>query len=302
MMNILFHLLLLVAFTKLSYGYHKLNHPIVRQKDISVLGKDMKSTRLKCHTIESIVSLTCLSDSFPLAIDLPEINLVDETSALSPLGNDLLVFLFATIGIVPLFKWLNASPVIGFLVAGLLMGPAGLHLFSDLNDMESIADFGVLFLLFEQGLELTVERLQGLSKFAFGMGTLQVLLCSAAFFVFPFIGGVQFLEFFVGAQPNLVDITRIDEALVIGVALSLSSSAFCLKILQEKKQLSTTHGAAALGILLLQDIAVVPLLVLLPIIESSVGPMTISDQVAVLGATFAKALFGLGGILLFGGR
>ena len=59
---------------------------------------------------------------------------------------------------MPLFKWLNASPVIGFLVAGLIMGPAGFGMFSDLNDMESIADFGVLFLLFEQGLELTVGK------------------------------------------------------------------------------------------------------------------------------------------------
>lgn len=128
------------------------------------------------------------------------------------------------------------------------------------------------------------------------------MLSSSAFFIFPFIGGVQFLEFFVGAQPALVDITRIDESLVIGVALSLSSSAFCLKILQEKHQLSTNFGAAALGILLFQDIAVVPLLVLLPIIENSSGPMTIEGQMAVLGLTFAKALFGLGGILIFGGR
>ena len=158
------------------------------------------------------------------------------------------------------------------------MGPCGLRLFSDLNDMESLADFGVLFLLFEQGLELTgdinfdsnifilyfslkVERLKGLSKFAFGMGSLQVILSTAAFFIFPFIGGVQFLEFIVGSDPAVVDISKVDEALVIGAALSLSSSAFVLKILQEKNQLSTRFGAACLGILLLQDIAVVPLLV-----------------------------------------
>ena len=201
---------------------------------------------------------------------------------------------------MPLFKWLKASPVIGFLSAGLLMGPAGLHLFSDLNDMESLADFGVLFLLFEQGLELTVDRLKSLSKFAFGMGTLQVALCTAAFFTFPFVGGVQFLEFFMGSAASVVDITRVDEALVIGAALSLSSSAFVLKILQEKGQLATRFGAACLGILLLQDIAVVPLLVLLPIIETS-GPMPLSAQAALLGATFLKALLGLGGILVIGG-
>ena len=224
------------------------------------------------------------------------------SSSLDPLGNDLLIFLFTTIGIVPLFKWLEASPVLGFLSAGLVMGPAGLGLFEDLSDMEALAEFGVLFLLFEQGLELTVERLQSLSKYAFGMGTAQVLLCTIAFFAFPFLGGVQFLEFFVGSDANVVDITRIDESLVIGAALSLSSSAFVLKILQEKGQLSTKFGSAALGILLMQDIAVVPLLVLLPIIESNdSGVLSLTDQIALLGATVAKAVLGLGGILVIGG-
>jgi Kef-type K+ transport system membrane component KefB/voltage-gated potassium channel Kch len=224
------------------------------------------------------------------------------SSSLDYLGNDLLIFLFATIGIVPLFKWLDASPVLGFLAAGLVMGPAGLRLFSDLSDMEELAEFGVLFLLFEQGLELTVERLRSLSKYAFGMGTAQVLLCTGAFFVFPFLGGVQFLEFFVRAEPSVVDITRLDEAVVIGAALSLSSSAFVLKILQEKNQLSTKFGSAALGVLLMQDIAVVPLLVLLPIIENnSGGAIPLSEQAAILGATIAKAIVGLGGILVVGG-
>lgn len=218
------------------------------------------------------------------------------------LGNDMLVFLFATIAIVPLFQFLNASPVIGFLAAGLCMGPAGLGLFKDLVDLESLAEAGVLFLLFEQGLELTVQRLSGLAKYAFGMGTLQVLLCTAAFFIFPFIGGVQFLEVIMGSRPDIVDITRFDEALVIGAALSLSSSAFVLKILQEKNQLSTRFGAACLGILLFQDIAVVPLLVLLPILEAKTGvPMSFSAQAGLLGVTVAKAFLGLGGILVIGG-
>ena len=160
----------------------------------------------------STPALTTLTD--PITTNIPELNLIslDETAegALNPLGNDLLIFFCTTIGVVPLFKWLKASSVIGFLSAGLLMGPAGLKLFSDLKDMESIADFGVLFLLFEQGLELTVDRLRSLSKYAFGMGTLQVILCTAAFFVFPFIGGVQFLEFFMGSDAALVDIERVD--------------------------------------------------------------------------------------------
>ena len=74
--------------------------------------------------------------------------------------------------------------------------------------MEALSEYGVLFLLFEQGLELTVDRLKGLSKYAFGMGTAQVTLCTAAFFGFPFFGGVQFLEFLTGAPPEVIDITR----------------------------------------------------------------------------------------------
>eukprot|EP01041_Mallomonas_annulata_P001320 gene1320-2542_t len=226
---------------------------------------------------------------------------MEQSSNLNILGNDMLIFLFTTIGVVPLFKFLNASPVLGFLAAGLLMGPAGLGLFSDLHDMEALAEFGVLFLLFEQGLELTVDRLKSLSKFAFGMGTLQVLLCTLAFFAFPFVGGVQLLEIVFQAKPDVVDITRVDEALVIGATLSLSSSAFVLKILQEKGQLATKFGSASLGILLLQDIAVVPLLVLLPIIESQSGAMPLDAQLALLGGTFLKAILGLGGILVVGG-
>ena len=225
-----------------------------------------------------------------------------ESGGLNILGKDLFIFLCATIGIVPLFRVLNSSPVLGFLSAGLLMGPAGLKLFSDLDDMERLADFGVLFLLFEQGLELTVNRIKSVSTFAFGYGSLQMLLCTVAFFIFPFIGGVQFLEFFVQSNPNLVDIQRFDEAFVIGTALALSSSAFVLQILSEKKELQNKFGSAALGILLLQDIAVVPLLVLLPILESSTGTDTLSSQVTLLATTFGKALLGLSGILFLGGK
>lgn len=264
------------------------------------------------HHIETTVSTLVNSQSFPLAlgvdplttgVDVSDESLASESSnVLNALGNDLLIFLFATIGIVPLFKVLKASPVLGFLSAGLVMGPAGLGLFSDLDDLGSLADAGVLFLLFEQGLELTVDRLKSLSRYAFGMGTLQVLLCTAAFFTFPFVGGVTFLEKIIGSPAEVVDITRFDEALVVGAALSLSSSAFVLKIMQERGLLSTKSGSAALGILLLQDIAVVPLLVLLPIIENSKGSMPIEQQAALLGATFLKAILGLGGILVVGGQ
>jgi Kef-type K+ transport system membrane component KefB len=252
------------------------------------------------HTVQQSAQSTSLEVESTSMV----LKTVEETKiggGLNLLGNDLLIFFCVTIGIVPLFKWLKASPVIGFLMAGLLMGPAGLHLFTDLNDMEALADFGVLFLLFEQGLELTVDRLKALKVYAFGMGVQQVLFSTLAFSLFPFMGGVKFLEVMVRANAELVDITRIDEAVVIGAALSLSSSAFVLKVLQEKNQLGTKFGAASLGILLMQDIAVVPLLVLLPILESSTGSVSVFDQAALLGAVFLKAFVGLGAIFVVGG-
>ncbi|CAN0427126.1 unnamed protein product, partial [Laminaria digitata] len=103
------------------------------------------------------------------------------------------------------------------------------------------------------------------------------------------------------SPPELVSIRRMDEAVVIGAALSLSSSAFVLKILQEKGQKAERFGRAVLGILLLQDIAVVPLLVLLPIIETQGGDNSgLAEQLALVGATVAKGVGGLGGILVAG--
>uniref|UniRef100_A0A7R9U8T7 RCK N-terminal domain-containing protein n=1 Tax=Pinguiococcus pyrenoidosus TaxID=172671 RepID=A0A7R9U8T7_9STRA len=194
-----------------------------------------------------------------------------DPSGLGPLGSDGLIFLAATVIVVPLTKSVKVSSVLGFLFAGFLLGPAGIGVFKDLNDLESLSEIGILFLLFEQGLELTLDRLRNLAKYAFGLGFLQMLLCTIAFGLFPFMRGVDLLEVVFRSPPDLVGITRPDEALIIGSALSLSSSAFVLKVLQEKGLQNTRTGAASLGILLLQDLAVVPILVLIPIIEAQLS-------------------------------
>eukprot|EP00752_Nemacystus_decipiens_P007519 g6719.t1 len=220
---------------------------------------------------------------------------------LSALGKDALMFLAATVAVVPACKKLNISPVLGFLATGAVLGPAGFSVIKDLNELDTLGELGISFLLFEQGLELSLDRLKALSKYAFGLGTAQVLLCTLAFAAFPFLGGVDLLEIIFHSPAELVSIRRVDEAVVIGAALSLSSSAFVLKILQEKGQKAERFGRAVLGILLLQDIAVVPLLVLLPIIETQGGANTaLSQQLLLVGATVAKGVGGLGGILVAG--
>ncbi|KAL8097434.1 hypothetical protein AgCh_030532 [Apium graveolens] len=220
---------------------------------------------------------------------------------INDLGLDTLTFLVVTVMIVPAFKIIKASPILGFFFAGIVLNQFGL--IRNLTDVKVLSEWGILFLLFEMGLELSLARLKALAKFAFGMGLTQVVLCTLAFTAFelPPNGaiGTRILEFLFHSRSDVVNIRSIDEAIVIGAALSLSSSAFVLQLLAEKGELPTRFGSATLGILLLQDIAVVPLLVILPVLESQ-NPLEESIWPTLLKESL-KALGGLG-LLSFGGK
>nr|CAD1841569.1 unnamed protein product [Ananas comosus var. bracteatus] len=202
--------------------------------------------------------------------------------------------------IVPAFKTIRASPILGFFCAGVVLNQFGF--IRNLTDVKILSEWGILFLLFEMGLELSLARLRALAKYAFGMGLPQVLLSTLAFTAFelPPNGavGTKILEFLFHSRPDLVNIRSVDEAIVIGAALSLSSSAFVLQLLAEKGELPTRFGSATLGILLFQDIAVVPLLVILPVLENqtavdnSILPMLASESLKALGGL---GLLSLGG-------
>ncbi|KAI3675374.1 hypothetical protein L1987_84964 [Smallanthus sonchifolius] len=199
---------------------------------------------------------------------------------INDLGLDTLTFLAVTVLVVPAFKIVRASPILGFFFAGVVLNQFGL--IRNLTDVKVLSEWGILFLLFEMGLELSLARLKALAKFAFGMGLTQVVLSTLAFTAFelPPIGaiGTRILEFLFHSRPDLVNIRSIDEAIVIGAALSLSSSAFVL-----------------------QDIAVVPLLVILPVLESqnlvqeSILPMLVKESLKALGGL---GLLSLGGKFL----
>lgn len=124
------------------------------------------------------------------------------------------------------------------------------------KELGELAELGVLFLLFEMGLELSSDRLRALRTYAFGLGTVQVLVTTAAFIAFavPFGSsvGTWLLQNLAFADAQIAAITSWDEALVIAVALSLSSSAFVLQLLGDRGQLATRSGSATLGILLFQ--------------------------------------------------
>jgi monovalent cation:proton antiporter-2 (CPA2) family protein len=166
--------------------------------------------------------------------------------------NDAAVFLGAAVVTVPLFKRLGLGAVLGYLAAGTLIGPWGLGFISNVEEILHFSELGVVLLLFLIGLELQPSRLWVLRRSVFGLGGVQVLVTGL---LFSLIG--------VGAG------LRLSTAAVVGVGLSLSSTAFVLQILAEKNQMTTQHGRSAFAILLFQDLAVIPLLAVLPLLSET---------------------------------
>lgn len=157
------------------------------------------------------------------------------------------VFLGATLIMVPLLKRFGLASVIGYLVTGILLGPHLAGLISDPHDVLSFAEYGVVLLLFLIGIELEPSRLWVLRRTVFGLGGLQVISTGLVF-----MGITRALGY------------SLPVSFVVGFGLALSSTAFVLQLLSEKKQLTTQHGRKAFAILLFQDIAVIPLLALIP--------------------------------------
>lgn len=161
--------------------------------------------------------------------------------------NDVLIFLLAAVVVVSTFRWLKISPVIGYLIAGIFIGPYALGFISNVEETKVLGEFGVVFLLFSIGLKLPLKRLQFLKRYVFGLGGAQVLLTGCA------IGAAAYL--FFGQD--------IEAAFLIGSVLALSSTAVSLQILTEKGELAARFGRVSFSVLLFQDLVVVILLVLI---------------------------------------
>ena len=162
------------------------------------------------------------------------------------------VYLLAAIVSVSISRRLGFGSVLGYLAAGIIIGPFGLKLVSNPEHILHFAEFGVVLLLFIIGLELQPSRLWVLRRMIFGLGAAQVFVTALV---------VAGLARVAGLQPTT--------AIVIGFILALSSTAFVLQMLAEKKQLTTSHGRAAFSILLFQDLAVIPLIAIMPILGVS---------------------------------
>ena len=224
-----------------------------------------------------------------------------EKAAMNDVGHDLIIFLTIAVVVAPLSSALNISPVLLYLLFGLATGPHGVGLLRGGEDVGfELGDFGILFLLFVEGLNLSPERLKELGSF-FSLGATQLLLSVGVIFFGFFVGGPLLFQLVsnpsVPIDPLIVQLLQQPVvAFSIAAAGALSSSAFVLPILKEKGWEDRPDGIAALSILLLQDLAVAPLLVVLPLIANVDGGSGGSDPIA-LGILAFKATVGFGAVL-----
>ncbi len=189
-----------------------------------------------------------------------------------------LIFLLAAVILVPLFQRFRASPVLAYLAAGAIIGPYALGLIDDHEAVRHIGEFGVIFLLFAIGLELSFDRIKAMRREVFGLGTCQVAVSALLF------GGGAYA---LGAG--------IEVAIVIGGGLAFSSTAMVMQLLDEHGERNTRAGRATFSILLLQDLAVVPLMALVPLLAEE------GHQIATaLGIAGLKAVVALVGLTLLG--
>jgi glutathione-regulated potassium-efflux system ancillary protein KefC/glutathione-regulated potassium-efflux system protein KefB len=192
------------------------------------------------------------------------------------------IYLGAAIIAVPLFNRLGFGSILGYLIAGIAIGPWVLGLVTDVESIFNVAELGVVLLLFLIGLELQPSRLWVLRSSIFGLGTAQVLVTTAALAA-------------VGWWLLDLDVTV---AVVAGLGLSLSSTAFVMQLLAEKKQLTTVSGRAAFSVLLFQDLAVVPMLALIPLLDAGAARETISLSSALAALAAFVILIAVGHYLL----
>src|ERR1044072_5211765 len=186
----------------------------------------------------------------------PRIDTMDShSSEISLLGLPL-VLLAAAVVSVPIARFGRLSAIVAYLVAGMVIGPYGLRLFATPESVLPVAELGVVMLLFLIGLELELSRLLAMGRAIFGLGVAQLAITAAA------IAGLALAT----------GLFHWRAALLAGLALAISATSIALRILEERGQLQQPYGQRAFAILLFQDMAIVPLLALVPLPAPSAGP------------------------------
>ena len=205
---------------------------------------------------------------------------------MSALELTLLYLLAAVLG-VTLFRWLKLPPMLGYLAVGVVIGPHALALSNNAEDVRHLGEFGVVFLMFVIGLEFNLPKLRSMRRHVFGLGLLQVVLT----IVLVTLGSL----FLASMAPTLWQMDW-QTALALSGAIAMSSTAIVVKLLSERLEMESEHGKRIMGVLLFQDLAVVPLLVLIPALGAPADTLLTALAIAALKATL------LVGLLLTGGQ
>ena len=192
----------------------------------------------------------------------------------------ILVLLAAAVGVVVLCRILRLPAILGYLIVGILIGPHALGWIPDTPQTRHIAEFGVVFLMFSIGLEFSLARLRSMQRLVFGLGTAQVAASMVLVMLASLLLGVDWRA-----------------GLALGGVLAMSSTAIVSKLLAERAELNTPHGQNIMGVLLFQDLAVVPLIILIPALSEGASGLP-----AALGGALLKAVIILAVLLTFGQR
>jgi len=189
-----------------------------------------------------------------------------------------LLLLGASVLAVVICRRVNLPPVLGYLLVGSIIGPHALNLMDDVHRVEYLAEFGVVFLMFSIGLEFSLPKLYAMKRIVFGLGLLQVVVSMLLIAGLVMLAGINW-----------------QLGIALGGVFAMSSTAVLTKLLAERMQFDTAHGREILGVLLFQDLAVVPLLVVIPSLTQPPEKLAM-----LLGIALLKAVVVLAVILVFG--
>lgn len=178
---------------------------------------------------------------------------------------EVLWLLAGSVLVVTVFRRINLPPIIGYLFVGMMLGPSALGLVKSVDDARVLAEFGVVFLLFTLGLEFSLSRMMVMKAEVFGLGSAQVGVTSLIVATVCWLSGLE-----------------VSAAVLVGGAVAMSSTAIVIKQLTEQLEIGRTHGRIAVGVLLFQDLAIVPFLVLISALGGSDGTYSIASVASAL--------------------
>lgn len=192
---------------------------------------------------------------------------------------DIVIILLVSLPIIFLFRKLNLPSLVGFLLAGMIIGPFGFKLIKAVDEIEVMAEIGVILLMFTIGLEVSFKKINRIKKFLITAGGLQFTVTSAIAFIIFYLSGLS-----------------LNQSIFLGFLLALSSTVIIMKLLSDRNELESPHGKISISISLFQDLMIVPLFLILPILSADKNINTLNAIIKILVA------FGATAILIFSAK